>query len=52
MFPKNLIEHQNVKLVISKFKSKKSSKNKHSHNVVLKENEKKKDDSVAEFHAG
>ena len=32
MFPKYLIEYQNIKLVISKFKSKKSNKN-ISHNV-------------------
>ena len=31
MFPKNLLaEYQNVKIVKSKFKSKKSNKNKHS----------------------
>ena len=33
MFPKNVIKYQNVKLVISKFKSKKTNKNKHSQNV-------------------
>ena len=39
---KNLIEYQNVEIVKSKFKNKKSNKNKHSNNVVLKENNKKK----------
>ena len=38
MFPKCLIEYQNVKIVKSKFKSEKSNKNKHESNVVLKEN--------------
>ena len=41
MFPKYLIEYQNIKKVKSKFKSEKSDKNKHKSNVVLKENEKK-----------
>ena len=41
MFPKYLIDHQYVKIVKSKF-SKKSNKNKHKSNLVLKENEKKK----------
>ena len=40
MFPKYLIDHQNVKIVKSKF-SKKSNKNKHMSNLVLKESEKK-----------
>ena len=41
MFPKYLMEYQNVKIVKSKFKSEKSNKNKHKSNVVLKETEKK-----------
>ena len=36
------MEYQNVKIKKSKFKSEKSNK-KHKSNVVLKENEKKKD---------
>ena len=42
MFPKYLIDHQNVKIVKSKF-SKKSNKNKHKSNLVLKESEKKRE---------
>ena len=42
MFPKYLMEYQNVKIKKSKFKSEKSNK-KHKSNVILKENEKKKD---------
>ena len=41
MFPKYLMEYQNVKIKKLKFKSEKSNK-KHKSNVVLKENEKKK----------
>ena len=41
MFPKYLIEYQNIKKVKSKFKSEKSNKIKHKCNVVLKENKKK-----------
>ena len=41
MFPKYLIEFQNVEIVKSKFKSEKSKKNKHKSNVVLKVNVKK-----------
>ena len=41
MFPKYLIEYQNIKKAKSKLKSEKSNKNKHKSNVVLKENEKK-----------
>ena len=43
-FPRNLeqqIEEQKVKIVKSKFKSKKRNKKKHSNNVVSKENKKK-----------
>ena len=42
MFPKYLMEYQNVKIVKSKFKSEKCDKNKHKRNVVLKENKKKR----------
>ena len=42
MFPKYLMEYQNVKVVESKFKSEKSNKNKHKTNVDLYENKKKK----------
>ena len=41
-FP-NIIEHQSVKEVKSKFKSEKNEKNKHKNNIVLKGNEKKSD---------
>ena len=41
-FP-NIIEHQSVKGVKSKFKSEKNEKNKHKNNIVLKGNEKKSD---------
>ena len=41
MFPKYLIEFQNVEIVKSKFKSEKSKKNKHKSNVVLKVNVKR-----------
>ena len=42
MFPKYLIEHQNVKIVKSKYKSEKCDKDKYKSNVVLKENKKKR----------
>ena len=42
MFPKYLIEYQNVKIVKSKVKSKKSNKSKHERNIVLKESRKKR----------
>ena len=42
MFPKYLIEYQNVKIGKSKFKSEKSNKNKLQHNLVLKEKQKKR----------
>ena len=40
--PKYLLEHQNVNIVKSKFKSEKSSKNKYKSTVVLKVKEKKR----------
>ena len=41
IFPKYLMAYQNVKIMKLKLKSKKSSKNKHKSNVVLKDNKKK-----------
>ena len=42
VFPKYLIKYQNVEKMKLKFKSEKSTKNKHKSSVVSKENEKKK----------
>ena len=42
LFPKHLIEYQNVKIVKSKLKSEKSKKNKRKSNVVLKGNKKER----------
>ena len=41
MFPKYLIEYQNIKIVKSKSKMEKCKMNKHKSNTFLKENEKK-----------
>ena len=42
MFPKYLMEYQNVKIVKSKFKTEKINKSKHKGNAVLKEDKKKR----------
>ena len=49
MFPKYLIEYQNVKIVQSKFKSEKSNKNQQKSNLVLKENEKKRHENRHDY---